>query len=399
VSEDDPFFVGHLDARAKGLSRDVRLFRTLCESLSVDLDRLPPTMLVVGSKGKGTCTAAASQYLASLNGTVVTASSPHYVSARERLRVNGAAIDQSTYSKLSEQLNFVLKKSPHLLCSPHGYLSPVGRFLAMACFLAQEIEADFLVAEAGMGGWSDEVSELHFEVLAATSIFEEHVGLIGDNVREIAANKVYLGFSQSTKVVVTLQQNQEAEKAFDLLRESGRQVVYLPESQLQVGSDPYGPLNASLGYHSARLLAGEAGNITEEELWRRLRLPARNQLVELDNRQIIVSSAATLSGLRRCLEHEILNRGPVDSLVLCIPDNRDPDEISKALAPNRIVWAHSNNPKFNHRRTRPLGGAEIVHSKSLGNRVFVSGVIGFAGEVLQALSVSPDDLRWWAQEY
>lgn len=398
MSDDAPFFVGHLDARAKGLTRDVRLFRPLCESLGVDLDRMPPTLVVVGSKGKGTCAAAATQYLSSLNGTVVTASSPHYVSARERLRVNGAVVDEMTYRKLSAQLNLVLEKTPYMLRSPLGYLSPVGRFLAMACFLAQAIDADYLVAEAGMGGWSDEVSELHLEILAATAIFDEHAGLIGDNVREIAANKVYPGFLPSTRAIVTLEQNDEANHAFDLIRESGRQVVSMNESQLQVGSDPYGPLNASLGYLAARLLAGKESNITDEDLWRQLRLPARNQLVKLDNRQIIVSSAATLLGLKRCLEHEILTRGQVDSLVLCIPDNRNPDEIAEALAPNRVVWAHSKNPKFKHHRTNPLVGADIVHSKSLGERVFVSGVIGFAGEVLQSLSVSPDDLRWWAQD-
>ena len=396
MSVDAPFFVGHLEARAEGLTRDVRLFRALCESLGVDLDRMPPTLVVVGSKGKGTCAAAASQYLSSLKGTVVTASSPHYVSARERLRINGAVVDEMTYRKLSAQLNFVLDNSPHLLRSPHGYLSPVGRFLAMACFLAQEIDADYLVAEAGMGGWSDEVSELNLEVLATTTIFDEHVGLIGDNVREIATNKAYLGFLPSIKAIVTLEQNDEAESVFELLRESGRLVVSIHESQLQVGSDPYGPLNASLGYRAARILSGVGGDVTDDDLWRQLRLPARNQLVELDNRQIIVSSAATLLGLKTCLEHEIVTRGQVDSLVLCIPDDRNPDEIAEALAPNQVVWAHSNNPKFKHDRTSPLFGAEIVHSQSLGKRVFVSGVIGFAGEVLQALSVAPDDLRWWA---
>jgi folylpolyglutamate synthase/dihydropteroate synthase len=395
VSLDDPFFVGHLEARARGLSRDVRLFRALCDALNVELSRLPPTIVVVGSKGKGTCTAAASQYLSSLDKTVVTVSSPHYVSARERLRVNGALVDESIYKKLSTQLDLVLQKSPHLLYSPHGYLSPVGRFLAIACLLTLEINADFLVAEAGMGGWSDEVSELPFEVLAATSIFEEHIGLIGDTVGEIAVNKLYPSFSPSAKAVVTLRQNNETETVLDSLREWGRQVEVVNDSQLLMGPDPYGPMNASLGYRAAQLLTGCEESVVDNELWTRLKLPARNQLVELGDRQIIVSSAATLAGLTRCLEHEILQRGPVDSLVLCIPDDRDPDGISEVLAPNRIVWARSNNPKFNHRRTTPMGGAELVHSPSLGRRVFVSGVIGFAGEVLRHLSVSPDDLRWW----
>jgi dihydrofolate synthase/folylpolyglutamate synthase len=349
----------------------------------------------VGSKGKGTCTAAASQYLSSLNKTVVTVSSPHYLSARERIRVNGALIDQATYENLSTRLELVLQRSPHLLCSPHGYLSPVGRFLAIACLFTLEINADFLVAEAGMGGWSDEISELPFDVLATTSIFDEHKGLIGDNVGEIALNKLYPGFSPSVKYVVTLRQNNEAETVLDSLRECGRQIVVVNESQLSMGPDPYGPMNASLGYRAAQLLAGSEGSLAEEELWTRLKLPARNQLVELGDRQVVVSSAATLIGLTRCLEHEIEHRGPVDALVLCIPDDRDPDAISEALASNRIVWARSKNPKFNHHRTSPVGGAELVHSTSLGKRVFASGVIGFAGEVLHVLSVPADELRWW----
>ena len=392
---DSPFFTGHLEMVKRGIKRDVRLFGILLEELGVDTRRLPPILAVVGSKGKGTCAAAASQYLHSQGRQVVTVTSPHYIAARERLRINGRPVDKPTYARLSARLSETLGDRPHLLRSPIGYLSPVGRFLAAGCLLSTE-GADCLVVEAGMGGWSDEVSLLPISVLGVLGISEEHLGVLGDTLDEIAEDKIYAALLPSVRAVVTL----GAMSGRHLGRiESRRHIPTETLSTLRASLDPFGAANASIGYVAGAVLLDHRTGANFERrvshLWRDLTLPGRNQLVERDGRTYIVNSAATREGVTACVLSAEQRYGSIDTLVLCIPDGRGPRETLRELPGRNIVWANTSNPKFENKETVPKVGAEVLTDRRLGNTVFVSGVVGFAGEALRALGVSETSLKWW----
>lgn len=180
---------------------------------------------MVGSKGKGTAAAAASQFLNACGFRVVAVTSPHYVEVRERFRVDGVVVDEGLYGVLSGELADVLDAVPWLLRSPVGYLSPWARFLAVGCLLGVRVGADVLVVEAGVGGWSDELSCLPLRVLACTAVFGEHRGVLGSRVGDIAANTLFPGFGCSVGAVVVGDLPEVCEPVVGGLVAAGKRVV------------------------------------------------------------------------------------------------------------------------------------------------------------------------------
>ena len=398
--EDAPFFSGHLRSAGKGLKRDVRLFSRLLEELEIDVAALPPIIGVVGSKGKGTCAAAASQYLHLYGKKVLTVTSPHYICARERIRFNGKPVDESTYSHLSKAMAAVIRSRPFLLESPAGFLSPAGRFLAAGCLLASNQATDYMVVEAGMGGWSDEVSMLPIAILAAPSIFEEHLTQLGPTVHDIAFDKLYVGHLPTVRCVVTGELPELSAGPLRLLRDGGRCVVQAPRLVSGDDSDPFGPANASVGYAAGREALSRStaqGSFADvaSGLWPVLGLPGRNQEIVRNGRTFVVDSAATVDGVAASVRHAVRMYGCIDSLVLCVPDDKRPQVLRGLLPDVDVVWAFCENPKYCYSLTSPHVGAEVLLSPGLGKVVFVSGVVDFVGEVLQMLSNSDDVLSWW----
>jgi dihydrofolate synthase/folylpolyglutamate synthase len=155
------------------------------EAMHVPL-RGVPTIVVVGSKGKATAATLASAALFGAGHRVGTITSPPILTNRERIRVNGLAIDERAYVDLAARAEAALRTMPE---TP-GYLSPAGMYLIAGLDHFRRERCDILVVEAGMGGRSDEVSLLDPAVLIATPIFLEHAGILGDTVDEIRAEKL-----------------------------------------------------------------------------------------------------------------------------------------------------------------------------------------------------------------
>lgn len=158
----------------------------LAETMGVDLRELP-ALVVVGSKGKATAATTASAALAAAGHRVGTITSPPIVTNRERIRVDGVAIDLRTYAGIAARVEAALRDLPP---PDAGYLSPAGIYMVAGIDHARRSGCDVIVVEAGMGGRSDEVSLLDPMVLAVTPIFLEHVGILGDTVEEITAEKL-----------------------------------------------------------------------------------------------------------------------------------------------------------------------------------------------------------------
>ena len=198
LAADDPFYQQWADRG--GLPRTLESSDTLAQLLEFTP---PPSIAVVGSKGKGTTAAALSMTLANAGLRIVSITSPAFRTNRERIRLNGTAISLAEYEELSERLSELLP----LLPSGH-YLSPTGAYPIMGAWWASEQGADVLVVEEGMGGKTDEVSLFSHVALAVTPIFFEHGGILGQTVPQIADNLVSAG-SESVQIIASAPQSDE----------------------------------------------------------------------------------------------------------------------------------------------------------------------------------------------
>ena len=209
----DSFFLSEWRSRQPGEGRSITRARRLADALGL-LGQARPVLSVVGSKGKGTAAAYASACLAAAGQRVVTVTSPGYRRAAERIRVDGRAISAAGLIDLAARLaagRAAPLAMPHQAGAAEGYLAPAGLFTLAGVLHAQDVAADVIVLEAGMGGVGDEISLFTPTVAALTPIFAEHVGKLGNTPAEIAPEKAGI-VTPATRAALTVPQTADVEK-------------------------------------------------------------------------------------------------------------------------------------------------------------------------------------------
>jgi len=144
--------------------------------------------VVTGSKGKGSVTVITARLLQHLGHTVGTITSPHLVTWRERIRVNGRAIPEADFLRLLSEL------SPHIdaveeTLTERQYFSPQGIFLALALRWYTELGVTAAVLEVGRGGRYDDIAIVPNRLALFTPITLEHVEQLGPSLARIAWHK------------------------------------------------------------------------------------------------------------------------------------------------------------------------------------------------------------------
>ena len=136
-----------------------------------------PSILIVGTNGKGSTAAMLESVLAAHGLKVGLYTSPHLVRVEERIRLNGAPIDAGALA---------------------GHLATLDRYpdltyfetLTAVAFLAFAASAlDGVVLEAGMGGRWDATRVAASEIAGLTNVGSDHARWLGERVEERAADK------------------------------------------------------------------------------------------------------------------------------------------------------------------------------------------------------------------
>lgn len=171
-------------------TRHPELTRRLLDSLD-EPDHSFTSILVTGSKGKGSISFLTAKLLEALEFKVGLVSSPHLLDFRERIRLNGQAIPPEDFVRLANQVEGPAREIIDSLTGDQ-YLSPTGLVLAVAALYFAEQEVDFAVIEAGRGGQYDDCVVLDNPLALFGPILLEHPDKLGATVEEIAATKVAL---------------------------------------------------------------------------------------------------------------------------------------------------------------------------------------------------------------
>lgn len=178
-----PFITGKNDAK----TRHPELTRLLLDQLGRP-DEGVPAVVITGSKGKGSVAALTFFLLRAAGYRVGLFTSPHLLNVRERIRVDGRAISEHDFVRLS---NVVQKAALDVPEKPEAarYLGPVGLALTLAYLYFREQGIDVAVIESGRGGRFDESSIIDHKVAVMTSIFPEHLGTLGPTLQDIVWHK------------------------------------------------------------------------------------------------------------------------------------------------------------------------------------------------------------------
>ncbi len=142
---------------------------------------------IAGTNGKGSVLAFVSHILKCAGYRTGRYSSPAVFSRLEQIQVNGRAISKADYVNGLETIRQAAEKLEE---EGYPYPTPFEVETALAFWYFREKKCEIVVLECGMGGLTDATNIINTAaVCVLTAISMDHMGMLGEQPAEIAAQK------------------------------------------------------------------------------------------------------------------------------------------------------------------------------------------------------------------
>ncbi len=155
---------------------------------------------IAGTNGKGSTAIMISRILEEMGYKVGLYTSPHILSFRERIAVNGEKIKR-------DEISFYVKDIRASL-NGHDAFTYFDFTTALAFRYFKDMEVDIAVIEVGLGGRFDSTNVINPCVSIITRISMDHTDVLGNTIEKIAYEKA--GIIKDGKPVALLYQSREA---------------------------------------------------------------------------------------------------------------------------------------------------------------------------------------------
>ena len=405
-----------------GIKLGLENIQRLISALHIDLSSAR-VVHVAGTNGKGSVCAMIDSICRAAGYRTGLFTSPHLVTFRERIKVNGEMISENFVAEnLSAIRDFVRDWDPH----------PTFFEIATALALRQFSDAriDILILETGMGGRLDATNAVQSNISVITPIDLDHQKWLGDNIEKIAAEKA--GIIKQHVPVVSAAQLPKAEQ---IIRERAK----VCEAPLQFVTESYAGAIALAGEHQKQNAAlaiaalkldclkrsslrgtkstgDNTSDIDDRAIARGLESvewPARFQ--RWDER-IIIDGAHNPSGAKILAQtwREMFGEKRA-TLILAVLADKDADDICRALAPitERVLLPQIRTERAlapqllekTFREVAPEIPASVLPSivaaldeaRKDSAPILITGSLHFAGEALATLQGVPAAFEECAQ--
>ncbi|KAJ2162039.1 folylpolyglutamate synthase [Coemansia sp. RSA 552] len=205
-----------------------RIVRFLEKTLPSDPRAKLRVVHVAGTNGKGSVCALVSEALAAAGYKVGTFNSPHFLEPNDAVRIQGTPIPAAEYAELREWIRELDAKAQ----STAGPLSSFEQVTVSALWWFAQNSVDIAVVEVGLGGLRDATNVFGTPdgrnamgvgkslVQCICPVDEDHLGMIGNNVEEIASEKAGIMRPGSWIVIA----NQDRVDAFHRIRQIAHRV-------------------------------------------------------------------------------------------------------------------------------------------------------------------------------
>jgi len=351
---------------------------------------------VAGTNGKGSVCAMIEAIARGAGYRTGLFTSPHLISFRERILVNGEKISEDEVAGGLTEIRELIGS-----WDPHPTFFEIATALALQHF--QKTRCEILVLETGMGGRLDATNAVQSSVSVITPIDFDHEKWLGHSIDQIAKEKA--GIIKPRTPVVSTPQRAEAEV---VIRQRAEQC----DAPLQFVSDPWTKTRIALcGQHqkmnaALAIAALQATDIqvSDDAIARGLssvEWPARFQIW---NERIVIDGAHNPAGARILAQTWREEFGDEHAtILLAILRDKNAAEIVHALAPiatkfvlprirseramppNELVQVISSlTPSLPYSITPSVAEA-ISAAQRTSERVLITGSLHFAGEALAFL--------------
>ena len=363
---------------------------------------------VAGTNGKGSVCAMIDSIARADGYRTGLFTSPHLVTYRERIRVDGTMIEEHEVARGLTRIRNLAAD-----WDPHPTFFEITTALALDHF--KKWDCELIVLETGLGGRLDATNALTPVVSVITPIGYDHQKWLGTTLEEIAGEKA--GIIKPEIPVVAAKQLSAAEKVV-------RARATKCNARLTFVSDPHTSSGVGLaGTHqqdnaAVAVAALRAGNIeiSEDAIVRGLasvQWPGRFQ--QWDERTIVdgAHNAAGAEVLAKTWREQF--GGKRASVILSVLRDKDVAAIWHALAP---IAARVILPSIRSERAvpppelatiisaiaptlpcsiNPSVSAALTSAREMPEPILITGSLHFAGEALATLRGNPEALEDCAQ--
>ena len=363
---------------------------------------------VAGTNGKGSVCAMIDSICKAAGYRTGLFTSPHLISFRERIRVNGEMISEN---EVAAGLTDIRKLVADW--NPHPTFFEVVTALALKHF--RDANVDIVILETGLGGRLDATNAVQSNVSVITPIALDHQKWLGDSLAQIAREKA--GIIKAKTPVVCAPQLSEAAKVIRARASKCEAPLQFVDQVYQKSPialrGEHQKLNAAIAITAIRAVrididdaAIARGLATVEwpgrfQCWDKRTIidgahnPSAAQILTKSWREIFGDKRATM--ILAILSDKDLNKicetlAPIADFVL-LPKIRseraaNPEDIGKIIS--------SITPSLPHSITQSLPQAlELARSKPAP--ILITGSLHFAGEALAHLSGEPAAFEECAQ--
>ncbi|MFH1868547.1 MAG: folylpolyglutamate synthase/dihydrofolate synthase family protein [Candidatus Omnitrophota bacterium] len=162
------------------------------------------SIIVSGTKGKGSTATILSSILTAAGARTAKYSSPHLISVRERIQINEKPISRPEFQEAASLVRRATEKSGIKGLTYFEVLTTIA-FLHF-----KNKNVDIAVLEVGLGGRLDATNTAPAKISVITPISLDHTHLLGDSLEKIALEKS--GIIKEDSFVVSAPQHKQAAK-------------------------------------------------------------------------------------------------------------------------------------------------------------------------------------------
>lgn len=359
---------------------------------------------VAGTNGKGSVCAMIDAISRAASHRTGLFTSPHLISFRERIRVNGEMISEYGIACGLTEIRELVGG-----WEPHPTFFEIVTALALQHF--QKASCEVVVLETGMGGRLDATNAVASNASVITPIDFDHEKWLGHSIAQIAREKA--GIIKPGVPVVSAPQREEAEMIIrQRARECDAPLQFINEAWTKTKISLPGQhqkMNAAVAIASLRATAisipeGAVARGLESIEW-----PARFQTRD---KQTVIDGAHNPAAAKILAQtwHEQFGDDRA-TILLAILRDKNAAEIVRALAPLATKFVL---PQIRSERALPPAevvqiissinppipcsiSASVAHALAIAreekNRILITGSLHFAGEALAILRGEPNALE------
>ncbi len=195
---------------------------------------------VAGTNGKGSVCTTTANILSSAGYKTGLFTSPYVSDFRERIQIDGNFIDCDELASITERVKNVVDELDRLDNSPTEF----EVITAIAFLYYKQEKCDIVVLEVGLGGLLDSTNVIDAPLIAAiVSLSFDHMGVLGNTIEEIAAQKAGIIKDGSITVSAPFQPQSALKVLQDTARTHGNKfVIGNPDAIEQIREDINGNL-------------------------------------------------------------------------------------------------------------------------------------------------------------